>query len=72
MRQIKYVEDNFKEFNLEILDLQMDDPTVGMFNGWVIYKDEQGNEFEISWVDAYYAEDEHDIFAHSIPYIENN
>ncbi len=50
----KQVGDKFRSKGYEVLDMQMDEPSVGISEGWVIWVDQDGNEKEISYNDAEY------------------
>lgn len=46
------IELGFSELGLKVLDWQKADPSVGIPDGYIIYKDENGNTFEIDFDEA--------------------
>ena len=38
-----------KEWKYEVVDIQVTDHDVGIFNGWIVYKDPKGIEYEIDY-----------------------
>lgn len=62
--RIQEVDDKFQSFGFKPIDIQMDEPNVGISEGWVLYND---NDIirDICWVDAEYHKDKESILKNS-------
>jgi hypothetical protein len=71
LKQIDSVELKFKNFGFKTIDIQMNEPNVGIFEGWVIYESvKTGVTYEISWNDAEYYIEKNSIVNNSKIYTE--
>ena len=68
----KSMKDLFRSFGYEIIDIQEDDFSVGIFDGWVIFEMiSTGLQYEMSWSNAQYCRTQNDIENESAIYTEN-
>jgi hypothetical protein len=55
----------FNDLGLKVLDWQMNDPSVGIREGYVVFEDDNGTARIISWNDAVYFNTKEEIMSHS-------
>lgn len=71
-KSAELMEKKFEKFGLEVIDWQMTDTSVGIMEGWVIWKFKDRNqEYELSWAEAIYMETLDEIVKESKEYIED-
>lgn len=52
--QIQAIEEYFNSVGLKTIEIQGDDPNVGIFSGWVIFELPDGRLWEVNYQDALY------------------
>ena len=64
---IQSIENKLEIFGYKCVDIQADDSSVGISDGWVVYEDEHDNLLELSYSDAEHYAYKQDFIVHSIP-----
>lgn len=71
--QAENMEAKFKKFGFNVIDWQMDDASVGIFDGWIIYTkspEQFAQMFEINWCEGIYAETKEEVQKTSVVYVD--
>jgi len=62
----------FRSYGFTVIDWQMDDPSVGIWDGWVIYTKEGSEQmYSITWTDAINTDNRSEVVEWSEVYIED-